>query len=281
MDEAHHAGAPTWQYVANSCVNAHDRLGLSGTMAVRDKVAEMRIEGALGPTFTAGATAELADLGFVATPRMVMLFCPPTTYPSYEEVREAVCPNWRDDPRRIIGASGGKLFRHAYERGVIENETRNRIVVGTAVRHAEAGDKFLVLCNRVPHAEALFAAVSQRLSRPSYVLSGGADEWLRDETLGSFKAVDGGAVLVCTPFFREGVSVPQIDAGFLAGAGESEIAILQAMGRMLTKRPGKDEVLIYDVLDGRDPRQEKDYLAQHRLSRVATYVRSKFRVERG
>jgi superfamily II DNA or RNA helicase len=285
VDESHHGGADTWQDVMRACTRAVWRLGLSGTVGDEivklPVIAALKIEGALGPTYTAATTMGLADLGFVAAPRVVMLRVPPTTYPSYEEVREAVCPDWRDDPRKLLSKLGGPLFREAYRRGVTENDARNEKIVETAVRHAKAGDRFLVLCNRVPHADALSIAIGRRLATaPVWGLDGEATSAERAEVLGAFKAASGGAVLICTPFFREGVDVPQIDAGLLAGGGESDVAVLQALGRMLTARADKDEVLIYDLLDGRDSRQKKDYLAQHRLSRVSLYERSGFAVER-
>jgi superfamily II DNA or RNA helicase len=286
MDECHHAGADTWQAVAAACSRANLRLGLSGSVGdevVRlPLVTRLKIEGALGPTFTVATTMGLADLGFVAAPTIVALRCPSTTYPSYEEVREAVCPNWRSDPQGLLSRLGASLFREMYERGVMRNDARNALVIGTAVRHAGADDRFLVLCNRVPHAEALYQAVRRRvpLACPVFMLSGEDDSDVRAAALAAFKDAGRGAVLVCTPFFREGVDVPQIDAGFLAGGGESDIAVIQALGRMLTVRPGKTEVLIYDVEDGRDPSHLKDYLSNHWKSRLALYKKSGFNVER-
>jgi len=283
-DEVHHGGADTWQEIAAACVNAKQRLGLSGSVGDEivklPLVTQMKIEGAYGPTFTVATTMELADLGFVAKPNMVVLRCPPTTYPAYEEVRESVCPDWRDDPRGLLSKLGGVMFREMYERGVMNNEARNTLVVKTAVWHASReGDRFLVLCNRVPHAQALAVAIERRAERPTWVLSGDSDSELREDVLGRFKAETSGAVLVCTPFFREGVDAPEIDAGFLAGAGESDVAVIQAIGRMLRARPGKDSVTIYDVADGRDPEHLKDYLANHWKSRLDFYVRSGFPVE--
>lgn len=284
VDEIHHGGADTWQDVMRACTRAAWRLGLSGTVGDEivklPVIAALKIEGAIGPTYTAATTMGLAGDGFVAAPRVVMLRVPPTTYPSYEEVRQAVCPHWRDDPRKLLSKLGGQLFAEAYRRGVTENDARNARVVETAVRHADAGDKFLVLCNRVAHAEALWVAIERRTTAPVLVLDGGAPSERRAVVLDEFKATGGGAVLVCTPFFREGVDVPQIDAGVLAGGGASDVAVLQALGRMLTARSDKKEVLIYDMIDGRDSRQPKDYLAQHYCSRLELYKRSGFIIER-
>lgn len=289
VDEAHHAGAATWQDVLAACTRADYRLALSGTFdGVRSPVDRLRIEGAFGPTYDVASISDLAALGFVAKPRVVMVSVPPSTYPSYEEVRQAVYPGWRADPR-ALSRLGGRLFREAYDRGVVRNSTRNKLVVDVAVRHAAAGERFLVLCNRVPHAVGLREAIGRRLPQgvPVWVLNGEDPDDLRARVLAEFReATRGsgerrGAVLVATPFFREGVDVPEIDAGFLAGAGESSIAVLQALGRMLTRRPDKPEVLVYDCLDGRDPRHPKDYLARHSYgSRLALYEAQGFSVER-
>lgn len=281
-DEAHHSGADTWQAVAAECVNADYRLALSGTMKTASPVTDLKIEGAYGPTFAVRTTMDLVEVGFIARPRVVFLQVPPQTYPSYEEVRESVCPSWRADPRQL-SRLGGRLFRESYDRGIVFNETRNRAIVDVAVRHANAGERFLVLVNRVSHADAIASAIDARLSRACRVwsLNGECDDDERSVTLTSFRQSKRGAVLVCTPFFREGLDVPEIDAAFLAGGGESSIAVLQAFARALTKRPGKDEVIIYDCLDGRDPRKDKDYLANHAWnSRLKIYKEQGFSIQK-
>jgi len=289
MDEAHHASADTWQAVAAACVNCNYRLGLSGTVdeGVVDisELNRLKIEGALGPTYTVETTMGLAAQGFVSTPRVVVLSCPRESYPEYETVREFVCPDWRDDPRGLLSKLGPKLFAESYQRGVIDNSARNRLVVDTATRHARQRERFLVLCNRVPHADYLARRLQESsalgdLRGAVWMLSGDSSSAEREATLTEFKRQRDGAILVCTPFFREGVDVPQIDAGFLAGGGESDVALLQALGRMLTARADKPEVLIYDVADGNDPRHEKDYLARHFRSRLNRYEQSGFTVER-
>ena len=278
IDEAHHAGADTWQAVAQACSSADYRLGLSGTMETGDPIANLKIEGALGPTYTVATTMGLAHLGFLARPRVVLLSAPWTTYPSYAEVREVVCPSWRENPRRL-STLGTSLYREAYDRGVVFNTARNTAAAGAAVRHATAGERFLVLCDRVRHATILAKLIEDLLPKQcsTFFLDGEAGRDKRASTLADFKKARGGAVLVATPFFREGVDAPEIDAGLLAGAGESSVSVLQALGRMLTVRPDKKEVLIYDFLDGHD-RGRKDYLANHSRERLALYRKHGFEV---
>jgi superfamily II DNA or RNA helicase len=280
-DEAHTTGtSDTGQAVARACVNADYRLALSATMQTSSVVSNLRLEGAYGPTRVIAETVELADAGYVARPKVVVLRVAARNYPTTESVRDAVCPGWRSDPRRLM-TLGHALFREAYDRGVTQNSERNRHTAEIAVRHAVAGDRFLVLCNRVPHAEALTQAIVARLPAglTARCLDGSDSSERRKAALGAFKSSRGGTVLVATPWFREGIDVPQIDAGFLAGGGESPIAIIQALGRMLTVRSDKPDAIIYYWRDGISELDPKDYLAQHSLSCVALFREKGFDLE--
>ena len=288
FDEAHHASADTWQAVGRECSNAEYRYGLSGTLSqVGSEVDRMKIEGLTGPTHVVATTSALAAQGFLATPRVVILRSDPAAYPSYEQIRQEILPDWKSDPRRLQ-KMGGALFRTMYERGVVGNEPRNVLAMEVAMRHVAAGERFLILCNRVPHAAGLGAMIRRR--HPGCVvldLDGGAKDAVRRAALDAFRAASGsgGALLIATPFFREGVDVPQIDAGMLAGGGVSDIAVLQALGRMLRPRSDKTGVLIYDFADERnnplDKRPDKEHLAIHFSSRLALYGAQGFMVERG
>jgi superfamily II DNA or RNA helicase len=280
MDEAHHAHSETWQKVANACKNAARRLGLSGTMGTSNVVNDLRVEGVLGPTYIVTNTAEMADQGYLARPIVRILRANPASYPKYEDVRQAVAPNWRQDPRGILGTLGGELYRVTYERGIIENRERNKIVIATSIRHAEQGDRFLVLCNRVPHAISLGSRIESLTTKPVWVLSGESEASLRASVLQQFKAQTKGGILIATPFFREGVDLPEVDSGFMAGGGASDTAVWQGFCRMLTTRKGKTHAIVYDVEDkGADP-HEKDYLDNNFEDRLALYVRHGCKIER-
>lgn len=278
LDEAHHAGAPTWQAILQACVNAQYRLGLSGTAATGNVVTDLKIEGAIGPVFIGATTAELAEKGYVATPDIVILRPPRSSYPGYEAVREMVAPDWRDDPRGILGKLGHKLHAETYRLGILENEARNRLAIATALEHVDVDERFLILCNRVPHAQGLYAALVRRTKRPVWFLNGESKTDERRAILGAYREAERGACLVCTPFFREGVDLPQIDAGMMAGAGKSDIAVWQGLSRMLTARAGKTSAIVYDFEDACVAPHDKDYLTNQYNDRLALYAKQKCKV---
>ena len=279
-DEGHHASADSWQEIFNACTGAHYRFALSATLDTGNEVNNLKIEGVTGPTWIVESVASLAGLGWLAKPRVVMLSVSPKSYPSYEQIRDIVCPTWEDNPRQLRSL-GGKLFSETYERGIVNNKDRNAKIVEVIRRHVQVADKMLVLVSRIPHMMSLVDTVrSEGLSVMG--LDGGATDAARTEAFNLFKAGLRGRALIATPFAREGIDLPQIDVGMLAGGGLSDVVVMQGFGRMLRKRRDKDEVLIYDFVDGGAPsdREDKDYLAEHSKSRLGLYVNQGFTVER-
>lgn len=280
LDECHHAAATTWLRIADRCTRAAWRFGLSATPTTGDPLQAARLEGATGPMYVATTIGEAVDAGFLARPRVVMLRPPAASYPTYEEVREAVLPDWRDDPIRLQRL-GGQLHNEAYERGITRNVARNDLIAETVAVHVRAGEKVLVLCTRLEHGTILHQRCASRIdpSVPTWWLAGSDSPESRTMALREFKARRGAAVMVASMIFQEGLDVPEIDALVLAGAGKAELTTIQRAGRALRPRPDKSEVLIYDVLDGHSVTAKKDYLALQTASRLQVYRDLGFEVE--
>ncbi len=283
VDEAHHQSAATWLAVANSCTNAWARIGLSGTaINVRDPVRRLQMEGALGPIVTVTEAVPLMDAGYLARPHIAFLRPPAGSYPgypSYEAVRDAVLPDWRRDPRRL-SRMGGRLYAEAYRAGIVEDRARNALLLQRAHQHVRRGEKVLILCRLIAHAQALWRLYSRAAPAiPSWQLDGQQRKAVRP-TLAAFREASQGAVLFATPFFREGVDLPELDVYINAAAGQAEIGILQALGRVLRPRPDKSDAAVYDFMDGgaRTGRPDKDYLGLHAQERLRIYREQGFEV---
>jgi superfamily II DNA or RNA helicase len=280
MDECHHSSSDTWIAVANNCSEATWRFGLSATPTAGVPLRDARLEGVTGPMYVATTMDELLYLGFIAKPRIVMLRPPVASYLTYEDVREAVLPDWRDDPLRLQ-KMGGQLYAHAYERGVTRNVSRNDLLAETVALHVRAGEKVLVLCTLLDHGQILTQRCAARCDPATRVwwLSGPETLEARKRALAEFRAQPRGAVLIASEIFKEGVDIPEIDVLVLAGGGAAEIATTQHVGRALRRRPDKSEVLIYDVMDGHSALAKKDYLANNTQDRLRVYRELGFAVE--
>lgn len=279
VDEAHHASADTWAALAAKCINAHVRIGLSGTPIRRDPILDMRREGTIGPVEIITTTEALAAQGFLATPKIVWLTPQSRAgYPTPSAIRDAVCPGWRANPR-LLSPLGHKLFAFAYDRGIIKNDVRNRLILATAARHVVNGEKVLILISRIEHGDRLIRAwQNSTLASKAYsnFTSAQSSDAERKEILAEFTFVSSG-LLIASPIFREGVDIPSIDVLILGGGGQSETATLQSIGRVLRPRPDKPYALIYDIIDGANPDDTKDYLAVHSRTRASVYEEQGFR----
>jgi superfamily II DNA or RNA helicase len=272
-DECHHGSSMTWFQVASRCVRAIVRVGLSGTVKTRDPVRDMRLEGALGPQHTVTDTMTLAEQGILAKPTIRWLrVADPSGYPTKTAIRDAVFPTWRLNPKVLIRL-GQRCYRWAYDRGVVEHDARNSLIADTAVAHAQSGDKVLVLVTRVEHGQRLETLI-RTAQVPTWYLHGALDD--RQPAIKAFVQQAGGAVLVGTAIFREGVNLPALDTLILAGGGVSDIMLLQSIGRALRRRPDKPTVPIYDVIDGPSGATQDDYLSRHTKARAEVYRQAGF-----
>ena len=259
---------------------------VSRTIVTGNPVRDLKLEGATGPIYIGRTTMDLAEAGYLAKPMITLLDIGRLSYPSYEEIRQAVCPQWREDPRQLAKL-GGKLFGYALRKGIVENIDRTYAIVKTATRYRNAGEKVLILCTRLAHGRRILQEIDKvrfqydvRKFR-CWWLHGSEDDSIRQRVLQEFRDEEGGAILIASTIFDEGVDIPEIDVLILAGGGESYVKSIQRVGRALRKRPDKDFVMIFDFLDGRDPTHKKDYLANHTKARVQDYKDQGFEVRRG
>ena len=277
-DEAHHGAADTWQLVVLSCENATYRFGLTGTLPERDPLTDLKVEGLFGPKIVVAEQSELEAQGFVATPTIRLLQPPAGSYPRYEDVREHVLPSWRTDARPLQKL-GTKLHQRAYQVGIVENARRSDLLIQRAVMpHYRAGEKVLLMADLRAHAADLAERARAAGAERQWLVDGETKD--RDAILARFRDFAPPCLLVVTPWFREGMDLPEIDVGVMAGSVESEIAVLQAAGRMLRVRPDKQTVLLYCCLDGREPGNAKDYLAKHSLAVVGLFQRKGWHLDR-
>jgi len=269
LDESHHSSATTWFDVAKLFKYAPARLGLSGTATTKDPVRDMRAEGATGRTIRVVSTDSLVEQGYLAKPTIHLL------RPELASYR--IGRDFRDLPPQ-----GAERYQAVYQAGIIENSSRNDMIVATTQKHGVALDKILVLVTRIQHGEEL----KERIRA-----AGLWCEWLsgkepldrRQNVLKLFRQMEKGAVLVASTIFDEGMDIPEVDCLILAGGGESFTRTMQRVGRALRRRADKDSVPIYDFLDGHAPIKgtkltSDDYLAAHSRQRVRDYASEGFEI---
>ena len=213
VDEAHHAAAPTWEAILNSCPATY-RFG-----------------------FTASATR--AD---GMHPSMRFLIGPVIHRQKFTSPVELEVIPVRTEFKALYRGSFdwmplvGKL---------ISDDKRNDQIAKVVDAELDEGNSVLVLSRRIEHLEA----IAECMQHDAEILAAAVrTKKERSEILAAFRAGKTRCVLA-TQLADEALDVPRLNRVVLTHPGKHEGRIIQQIGRALRKFPDKDDALIYDFVD--------------------------------
>lgn len=128
----------------------------------------------------------------------------------------------------------------------VNTETRNALVVQSYQKYAR-GRKTLVFAVDVEHAKDLAKAFVDYGETADYVLG----ETEREERRGTIRAFRDGdlPILVNCMVASEGFDVPDISCVIFARPTKSSLVLTQQLGRGTRIAPGKDDLLVIDLVD--------------------------------
>jgi intein/homing endonuclease len=237
-DECHHSSSDSYYEVMRAC-NAYYRFGMSGTPLKRTDGSDLKLIAATGPVVYSIKNKELITRGISAQP-----------YLKFIEI---------DKPRLARSLK----YRDVYVKGIVENEYRNNLLAEIALQYAKEGHTVLILIREIAHGKIFDKILPSTVSHR--FISGKETSEFRRQTLKDFK--EGKiSILISSTILDEGVDVPNIDVGILAGGGKSSIKLLQRIGRTLRTGGSHDWVIIIDTID-----LQHRYLAKHSYGRLQIY----------
>lgn len=214
IDESHHAGAEGYSWLLSVCP-AYYRFGLSASSKRSDGWQPM-VRYNLGPVIHSA--------------------------PFKPQVELSVVPVFSEFTSRYNAMRWTSLVKD-----LVNDEERNDLVAEVVAKCAEDGLCTLVLSRQIKHLELIADALDDKIGCEYAIVTGQsayrreAREAMRD---GSLKVVLG------TQIFEEGVDVPSIDRIVLAFPG-TDITTLQKVGRGARAAEGKQECVVYDIVDRR------------------------------
>ena len=235
FDECHHVPAETAYKIAFKTPRAAYRFGLSAT-PWRDDNHDLLLEAALGPKVAVVNCSELIEQGYLVKPRITM----------------ELAPAVRMQGRRLP-------YSEVYRLGIVENQSRNRVIATRARQWADEGRSLLILVARIDHGERLLELMPE-----ARFVHGSLDMEVRRLYLEELEQKLR-PILIATSLADEGLDVPSLGGMILAGGGKSATKAYQRIGRTLRPAPGKKEALVMDFMD-RGP-----YIADHSVARLNLY----------
>lgn len=210
-DEAHRAGATSWQRVVAS-VPARNRLALTATPEREDGRWPV-VEAHFGPVVHRVEEAELVDAGRVMLPSV----------------------------RCVVS-------RRAYTDGPVESDGRRDSQIVHIARRLVTNEQrtVVVLVRLVDHAHRLAARLAQWV--PAAAMTGDLASTERARILRELRAKRL-RVVVATSLFDEAVDVPSVDTVVLGTPTAVLARVQQRIGRSTRVSKGKLEPLVVDICD--------------------------------
>lgn len=249
LDEAHHAKADTYYDTLLKFDNAIYKFGMTGSIDTKDKLMVARLNAIFTEIVYEVKNKDMIDRGVSAKPTINMV-----------NIREPV------------GLMSKKNFQEVYAKGIVANETRNRIIVNFTKALVNTGKQTLIIVNYTEHGEWLAERLREENINVEFT-HGELDSNLRTEQLSKARLgeVD---VLIATSVLDEGVDISGFRALIMAGGFKSLRLVLQRIGRVLRKKETDNTALVYDFMD-----RTNESLYRHSLDRVKIYENEGFEVK--
>lgn len=160
---------------------------------------------------------------------------------------------------------GCKNYYDYYSKGIIENKTRNKLIVKEVIKNMKENKSTLIIIENTLHGKILKKMFSKEKIKCPFIY-GHTEKEKRNKTkqrLQNKKIL----VTVCSKIWKRGINIPTLNNIINACGMKEENAVIQAMGRGMRTAKGKDTVLLTDFLD------PYKYLAEHSILRIQTYVK--------
>ena len=156
-----------------------------------------------------------------------------------------------------------KTYKDIYDKNIVRNVSRNKLVARMAMKFAEKGQSSLIFVRQIAHGESLSKILKSEGIKHCWVHGASEKEerFAVKESLESKKSM----IAICSTIWNEGISINSLNNCINAGGGKDEKMILQVVGRGTRVDDGKTTVNIWDFLD------PQKYLSQHCIERMIVY----------
>lgn len=244
VDECHVLPSDSFWRVAMRTINAHYRIGMSGTPLARGDRKSLMAVAALGSVIYRLKASKLVDAGVLARPTIRLL----------PVEQDSTKPTWQG----------------VYGECIVRSTKRNSAVVDAV---EQATKPCLVFVKELKHGRDLAARLSKAGIRVEFAQGKHSSTW-RNNLIASLVRGDID-VLVTTVIMQEGVDIPSLESVVIASGGKSAIAALQRIGRGMRSDQGRKETFEVFDFDDRGHR----WLERHTKERIKAYRSEGFEPE--
>ena len=250
VDEAHHSKSDTWYNNLMTCENALYRIALTGSIDKKDELLWMRMQGLFGDVISRVTNKQLIEEGHSAKPTInIIPIANPNDIDNIDE------------------------YRVAYEKGVINNNFRNKLIAKLTEKWYNEDKGILIIVNFIDHGNNI-SELLDGLNVEHYFLHGEVDSEIRKQKLNDMRSGKL-KVMIATSLIDEGVDISGINSLILGAGGKSLRQVLQRVGRALRKKKDDNTTQIYDFAD-----MTNRFLFHHSKEREKIYREEEFEIRK-
>ena len=239
IDEIHHAGSKSYTDLLPALEHVYYRFGFTGTFLRND--------------------AKTLDMwGFLSN----RLF----TYPAFKAIEEGFLTPIEVVIHTLQG-TGSKNYQKEYKKNYCGGGELLNKIKEILTDYVKKNEQVLILVNRKDQAGKVIHEFLDKLGFENTYISGDDDKDTIDEALEDFNNKNI-RILIGSTVIGEGIDITSSDHLIMAQGGKSEIAIVQATGRLVRLYEGKIKGILHDFrfVDTR-------YMEKHLKARKSIYKR--------
>lgn len=238
FDECHNVGHNTY-YKFLKKATMYYRYGLSGTPKHRHSTDVYYMKAVFGEVLVKMSQRDLFNYDVSVKPKITMI-------------------------KEKIPKSDIEEYQELYDTFIVNNDSRNGKVVYLTQQLVEQGKQTVIMLERIQHGENI-SELLDLLNINHMFLHGEIPLNIRSKYIDAFEEGEL-PVLIVTSILNEGMNIHSMDAIIVAAGGKSPVKTIQRVGRVLRKRIGKEEALVYDFYD-----EGERTLAYHAYKRKQVY----------
>lgn len=227
IDECHHAKAKSLTSISKQCYNANWRIGLSGTYEDEGTVDWFGVVGSLGPEKKYTSYKKLKEAGHISGLKIKNLYI--------QHDKQVAKKNYE--------LTKGDYSSELDFINAIENRNEFIFKMGSTLKK-----NTFILFNRIVHGKKILELMRNTDKRIFYI---DHKTKISDrENIRRILDLKDNIVLVASfGTFAEGINVKNVHNIIFASNYKSKIKVVQAIGRGLRTLEGKEEVVVYDLID--------------------------------
>lgn len=276
VDEAHKSRGDSITDILESCKNWKYKLGLSGTLKLNEEYSDFfKMQKNIGPLVMVLNAKFLIDNDYSPDIKIKQVFL------EYPENRPAISEYLRVQRDSEIRAKVKSQFRDPkdfgrnmleVEKGIIFDSAERLEFLNKLIRKFDKNT--LILFSDIKNEYGLNLSKSILEWNPNtFYIDGGVETIDREKYKDAMEQEEGVIIVASYGTFATGIDLKNVHHILFAESTKAEITIRQAIGRGMRYLKGKNEVVIWDIID-----DLSGYSVRHSEARLKIYKEQKFEI---